>query len=258
MLDYAAISKPLLHRMGAYKRQIDGTVAKSDQMFTGDRDHYFAVGHSAIAAIVLAMSLGGRTGARRILDLPCGHGRVLRALKAFFPDAELVACDIERDGVDFCAATFGATPVYSVPDPYRIPLEGTFDLIWVGSLLTHLDAPVIRAFLEVFAERLTDDGVLVFTTSGRRGFAFEDSLAHLSDPAQVRRDWESGFAYSDYTGSAGYGRAFIRPSWMLGELFGFTNLVLLYYRENGWADRQDAVALICKPLRFGYQEMMLS
>ena len=47
-----------------------------------------------------------------MLDFACGHGRVMRTLKAAFPDALLTACDIDRDGVDFCARTFGAAPVY--------------------------------------------------------------------------------------------------------------------------------------------------
>ena len=77
----------------------------------------------------------------RILDFPCGHGRVLRYLRAEFPQAEITACDLLRDGVDFCAANFGAIPVYSDPDPSRIGLpRDAFDLIWVGSLFTHFDA----------------------------------------------------------------------------------------------------------------------
>ena len=59
---------------------------------------------------------------KRILDLPCGHGRVLRYLSAAFPEAEITACDIMREGVDFCASTFGAIPVYSQDDPQQIPL----------------------------------------------------------------------------------------------------------------------------------------
>ena len=72
-----------------------------------------------------------------ILDLPCGHGRVMRWLRATFPKASLTACDIDGDGVSFCAETFGARPALSSTDPEDLVL-GTFDLIWCGSLLTHL------------------------------------------------------------------------------------------------------------------------
>src|SRR5437870_5495298 len=112
---------------------MDLTIAANDGMVLRDHppdhalSHYLESGRAALTA-------AGKTDVRRILDLPCGHGRVLRVLKAAFPGAALTACDIDRDGVDFCASRFGAEPVYSVEDPGRIPVRGPFDLIWVGSL----------------------------------------------------------------------------------------------------------------------------
>src|SRR5262245_46612524 len=42
------------------------------------------------------------------------------------------------DGVDYCANTFAAIPVYSAVVPSQAPLEpDSLDLTWVGSLLTH-------------------------------------------------------------------------------------------------------------------------
>src|SRR5690349_8568241 len=108
-------------------------ISPHDEMYGGDPERYFKVGQSAIDFIQPALRATGLPAPERILDLPCGHGRVLRFLKAVFPNAELVACDINRDGVDFCAETFGARPVYSVDDARRVELPGTFDLIWCGS-----------------------------------------------------------------------------------------------------------------------------
>lgn len=65
----------------------------------------------------------------RILDLPSGAGRVLRALRAGFPDASIVACDLMRDGVDFCAREFGAIPVYAAADVGSGTGPDRFDLI---------------------------------------------------------------------------------------------------------------------------------
>ena len=56
----------------------------------------------------------------------------------------------------------GDTP-YSRREPEEILLD-RHDLIWVGSLLTHLDAPLWRRFLGTFAEHL--DGLVLFTTAG--------------------------------------------------------------------------------------------
>src|SRR5262245_23377147 len=128
---------------------VDPTIAPDDGMFHrhfGEdvaRSHYAESGRSALRCIRAALVAADRDPAtiHRILDLPCGHGRVLRVLKAAYPRAKITACDLDRSGVDFCARQFGAEPAYSVEDPAKIPVTGPFDLIWCGSLLTHFDAP---------------------------------------------------------------------------------------------------------------------
>ena len=62
---------------------------------------------------------------------------------------------------------FGATPVYSTPDLGAIPLDQSYDLIWCGSLLTHVHADQWRGLLRLFADHLDDHGVVIFTTHGR-------------------------------------------------------------------------------------------
>ena len=103
----------------------------------------------------------------RILDLPSGHGRVLRYLKAEYPDARLTACDIHPDAVDFCAQVLGATPIYGQAHPNEMEFQDKFDLIWCGSLLTHLDVPMWHEFLGLFESLLEVGGLLIFTTHGR-------------------------------------------------------------------------------------------
>jgi SAM-dependent methyltransferase len=144
-------------------------ISPNDQMYAGSQSQYFAIGHSALQAIDVALRAAGkqRSSVRRILDLPCGHGRVCRYLRDAFPRAEITACDLETDGVDYCAATFGAIPVYSDPIAARIKLGGTFDLIWCGSLLTHLSEQRSREFLDLFCSRLAEGGIVVFTVHGR-------------------------------------------------------------------------------------------
>jgi hypothetical protein len=63
-----------------------------------------------------------------ILDLPCGHGRVLRHLQHAFPRAQLTACDVNMSATEFCARTFGATPVQGNESPQKIALKGNYDL----------------------------------------------------------------------------------------------------------------------------------
>ena len=85
-----------------------------------------------------------------------------------FPGARLTACDIDTDAVDFCALTFGATPIYSHGTPENIPLKGNYDLIWVGSLLTHLNTDECIDFLDVFPQKPpSEKGLVVFTIHRR-------------------------------------------------------------------------------------------
>ena len=244
-------------------------ISPNDQMHEASPEYYFQAGQLALRCVRLALLSAGRTDAARILDLPCGHGRVLRILKAAFPEASLTACDINRDGVDFCAQTLGATPVYSAPHPRDVELDDRFDLIWVGSLLTHLDLEGTRAFLDLFESLLEPGGVLVFTTHGRMiadrvraGLATEGmkkreveerygvSRPHLlwgmsyQQVGTLLEGYESdGFGYSDWfteqqreklSMPLNYGISIADPSWVCAELERRSSLRLVLYKEAGW------------------------
>src|SRR5689334_9873650 len=72
---------------------IKTTAARDDMLMKGWEHQYFAVGADALRLILLSMSTAGKRDFKSILDLPCGHGRVMRYLKARFPEARLTACD---------------------------------------------------------------------------------------------------------------------------------------------------------------------
>ncbi|MFN2497988.1 MAG: hypothetical protein ABR557_02765 [Pyrinomonadaceae bacterium] len=107
----------------------ESLISPADGMYKGDGDHYFRVGLSAIKCIDAALTAAGIQQPKEILDLPRGHGRVLRFLIHRFPEAAITACDLETDGVDFCTETFSVGSVYSRPDLSALLLENQFDLI---------------------------------------------------------------------------------------------------------------------------------
>ena len=137
-------------------------LADDDAKYDGRDGHYLSVGLSALRAIEDALG-DAPAPPRRILDLPCGHGRVTRVLRARFPDAAITVCDLDRGGVDFAAARFGARGVYSVEDFRELDLGEAFDLIWVGSLVTHLPELHTRRFLDCMARHMAPRSVLVAT-----------------------------------------------------------------------------------------------
>lgn len=234
-------------------------ISSADQMLgsTTDREHYFRCGRSAIKCIQGALDIASIPTSRitRILDLPSGHGRVMRYLRAAFPQAEIVACDLLRDGVEFCASRFGATPMYSSVEPEAIPLRpGSFDLIWVGSLFTHLDAALWPRFLAVLRNALCPGGLLVFSSHGREAYQrvlggrWSDRLSHTGRTALLYRYEHGGFGYSRYSESdIDYGLSLSHPTWVIRQVTMLGGLRVVNVSERSWDDFQDVFACIREP-----------
>jgi hypothetical protein len=106
--------------------QYSTVISPNDHMWITGPQWYLEIGTSALDCINSALATAHNTPTS-ILDLPCGHGRVCRMLRASFPDAHLTVCDLDHDAVDFCAAQFNATPVYSDEDIRRVSLDQCFE-----------------------------------------------------------------------------------------------------------------------------------
>ena len=228
------------------------TISPQDEMWPNNEseDEYFDVGRSGLDCILLALKAANKpvTEIERILDLPCGHGRVLRHLRAEFPEAEMTACDLLEDGVDFCAQTFDAKPVYSHEDPAQAPVQrGYYDLVWVGSLLTHLDKHRWPGFLKLFQDCLRPGGVMVFSTAGRevyRNYALGlCDVPYHKNVAFLGSYERTGFAYVGYhTNPESYGTTLSSPEFVLQELMKLPGLRVVSISERAWANRQDVFA----------------
>jgi SAM-dependent methyltransferase len=251
--------------LAQYPEGVIYDVSPRDHMYNSydedDRDGYFSLGRAALDCIRVALLTAQVESPKSILDLPSGHGRVLRYLKAEYPEARLAACDIDHEAVDYCAATFGATPVYGQEHPAEIQVEDQFDLIWCGSLLTHLDQQYWPEFIDFFMSRLVVGGVLIFTTSGRKIAA---KLADEEDGATFMREEEAraeilegykttGFGYANYSLPDGlrdelslpvtYGISVAKPTWVLRQIQRRTDLQLVSFTENRWGS-QDVLTCL--------------
>jgi SAM-dependent methyltransferase len=230
---------------------VNRSISAHDEMFIGNEVHYFDVGESALHAVETALFAAQRPKStiKRILDLPCGHGRVMRFLQKGFPEAQLTACDLNRSGVEFCATTFGALPVISREAADEIPLPGEFDLIWCGSLLTHLSEEKCASFLRLFQRLLGHRGILVCTTHGRhsaRELAAGKNPHGITDQqiAELLAGYrQKGFSYVDYSAQSDYGFSLAHPSFVTAHLIDHPGWRLLGYNETGWDKRQDVICL---------------
>jgi SAM-dependent methyltransferase len=105
-------------------------------------------------------------GAGRVLDFGCGCGRIARHWSGL-AGPELHGCDYNPDVVAWCERNLPfmrmAENELDPPSPYE---SGSFGLIYVLSVLTHLDERRQRAWMEEFRRILRPGGVLVFTTLG--------------------------------------------------------------------------------------------
>lgn len=230
-------------------RSTDRTISPKDTMYApGHVDHYFSTAQSAIDTIQAGLLAAGVPSPQKILDLPCGYGRVQRMLKAYFPTAEITACDLDRDAVDFCADQFGARKFYSTEDFSQLELPDSFDLIWVGSLLTHVDLPVWRAFFEFCISHMNNSGVLMFSTHGRYAAKMitHYDFSYRLDPPQIQDlvgNYEkNGFGYVDYPDKSKYGISVSAPSWVVSFIEGYPELQIAAFFETAWAEHHDIYA----------------
>lgn len=208
-----------------------------------DGEHYASVGRSAVAAIGRGLSATGRGFAdvEACLDMPCGYGRVLRMLAQEIPGERITACDINRRAIRFCATEFGATPLRSTPSLAGLRL-GCHDLIWCGSLVTHIDEHRVAQLLRDFAGALVPGGVAILTihgeppASGPFAPLYDEIAGALGTHGHFHVPYEN--ALFDY-GHAWHTKEYIRQAFAVAS-DGAVRLAS--HEHRGWDDHQDVLA----------------
>jgi SAM-dependent methyltransferase len=176
------------------------------------------------------------------LDFGCGHGRVLRVLRRRMPGANITACDLDAEAVSFCAEEFGATPLVSQPNIHNVAL-GTYDVIWMGSVLTHLDESTGCEILGVLSRHLRSDGVLAFSNHGQ---GLIDARPDVQSALACR-----GFAYLPYRHyrSEDYGLSWQTPEFVRSTIEKFKNpaLEVVVHEPSGWLGGHDLWCIAVRP-----------
>ncbi len=249
-LDVAAAEMQLPRRMRDHAGEVDLRITSDDGMESDDV-HYLMVGASALEAIETAVRLGGNPDPSRILDFGSGAGRVTRWLKVVYPKARLSCCDLRIQDVAFCREVFDADAWVSGTDVEALDFRGPHDLIWMGSVLTHLDDGVSRRLVDRAMQALNPGGLLVATTIGRAARAIQDAdpvfLEGEGWPAVKRGYDETGYGYVDYDGSRGYGLSLSNPAWVTSLATRQSGRRLVMVSEQAWDGVQDVFALQAEP-----------
>ncbi|MEO0478341.1 MAG: methyltransferase domain-containing protein [Planctomycetota bacterium] len=139
-----------------------------------------------------------------ILDFAAGWGRLTRFLVGETGASRVVVSDIAEASTAFCRRVFGVDSFDSAVDPSEVEPSRTFDLIFVGSLFTHLPRNRFDAWMERLLSWLSPEGSLVLTTHGEGLLQAEDRDA-------------SGFSYIgstpiDYLPVSEYASTYVHPS----------------------------------------------
>lgn len=226
--------------------KVDLRVHPDDSMYRGDPAHYFGVGLSAVRCVRTALGDVDLQGAP-VLDFACGYGRVLRFLAVAYPQADFTGAEIQRRARRFCHSRFGAKP-WAVPrDPLGLEPIGGQELIWCGSLLTHLDEQRATAVLQVFSDSLVPGGTAVLTTQGDRvaasppaGLFLAVDDRHVGDPMDAYR--RCGYGHVPYQGENLYGVSLTSAEWM-HRTAPEVGLEITWHGEQAWDAFQDVFAL---------------
>lgn len=108
------------------------------------------------------------SGIRSILDIGCGTGRLLVGWHCDDPGRQLVGTDINPDLIAWCRSNLADVARWKVND-VRPPLDlaaGSFDLIVLASVFTHLALDNQRVWLEEIHRLLGPAGHALITLHG--------------------------------------------------------------------------------------------
>jgi SAM-dependent methyltransferase len=253
-----ALESPLSDAEKRLVRRVSLKVSASDDMYVdGWSTSYLTGGLSAGREIRASLDAAGKVIAKGVvLDFPCGYGRVLRLLKEMFPDSQIVGAEIDAAALNFCRRTFSVQGYASSPARglRSLSLPHRFDLIWCGSLITHIDESAAVDLLDFFCRHLADRGVCVFTTLGQKAasgmMAKKEKRSELSEQGveKLLRDYhEKGYGYTDYSwadasSSGSNGLSLTSRSRIIEMARSVGRWEPVYYRESGWHELQDVYA----------------
>lgn len=227
-------------------RSVSRTIMEGDSMYSGNIPHYFGVGESAARCIQASLLLADRSDPKTILDFASGAGRVLRWIRALYPDARIVASDIDKRGLDFCAKEFNSEPWASNPDFLSLRPPCRFDLIWCGSLLTHINERSGRDLISSFCDWLSPGGIALVTSLGRKAIFNKKrgSNKYLSSDLfeNIAKDYKGGrYGFAEYPGQNGYGISVVSLHWALEQIYNRPDISVLAVSEHVWDNHHDTI-----------------
>lgn len=200
-----------------------------------------ATGEQTLRDVERALAQAGRSleQVSDFLDFGCGCGRLAIAMGRLAPGVHYTGCDVDARAVSWCTDHLqGQRFIVNGGEPPAPFADASFDVIWCGSVFTHIDETRQHAWLADLKRMLRPPGVLIASVHGRQSWQ-----ARL--PRWAIRDLErKGFLYAhigadkgvhpDWYQVAWHTEKYVRERW--SEFFAIAG-----YMPQGFNNHQDLV-----------------
>jgi len=126
-------------------------------------------GRQVVQDIENALGKAGRPVATiaEFLDFGCGCGRLELALRSRGLGMRVTGCDVDERAVQWCRENLDGARYVVNPELPPLPFaERSFDLVWCGSVFTHLDAARQDQWLAELGRVLRPGGILLASVHG--------------------------------------------------------------------------------------------
>ena len=240
-------------------------VHKYDFMFAGESpeaiEGYNRIGAQACGLIENALALTKRTFEEvdHLLDFGCGYGRVTRVLVEKLEPHKISVFDVDPGAAQFCAQEFFVRPLFfkNKWDFNTVPF-GAYDVIWLGSVFTHLSERYTHETFNTIFRILKPNGLLLFTTHGEQTFPrLQDGFygtRYQALSARIMQEYDhEGFSfipYEDYEidvlpfvfeRARDFGVTWMSSDFVdqMATSVSHSRLALLKYTPLGWDYHQD-------------------
>lgn len=182
---------------------------------------------------VMQLSFGEPPASLRVLDFACGFGRLLRFLRHALPVGNIVAAEVQEEALAFVHERFGIEVVPSAFDPQAFRPPGTFDVIWVASLFSHLPPRLFQAWLAHLLSLLGERGILCFSAH---------DVCLLPDAGQMPAEGVLYFPSSENPDldTSSYGTTYVTEAYVQAAVRGALGGAFESWRiPRGLANEQD-------------------
>jgi 2-polyprenyl-3-methyl-5-hydroxy-6-metoxy-1,4-benzoquinol methylase len=106
---------------------------------------------------------GGFDRLDSVLDFASGYGRLTRILVQKLAKERIWVSDIYREAIAWQVKTYGVQGFFSTPSPQDLSHDRVHDVVWVGSLFSHLPNGLFQDWLAKIWSFVGPRGVLAFS-----------------------------------------------------------------------------------------------